>query len=181
MLDDRLTFSETTTLAGDLIGQFPNLREVSDGFIGSLSSVLQQYPRQVCLKCADPRRGISRAIKFLSISELVNWLEKETEPMRRDVSREQHVKEQLQAREDWQHAEIPATLKDKGKAWLDRTDPIAAELTTHNLESEKSRRAAGMAKIEEANRAVFERECKAEGIDPARGISPSLLKTFGGV
>lgn len=33
--------------------------------------------------------------------------------------------------------------------------------------------------IVEANRSVFVRECEREGIDPARGVSPALLKTLG--
>lgn len=33
--------------------------------------------------------------------------------------------------------------------------------------------------IEHAGREFFLRECRAAGIDPERGVSPSLLKTLG--
>ena len=178
-LDDRLTFSETTSIAGDLLAQFPNAREVSDGFIGALASVLTQYPRQVVFKCADPLRGIARDSKFLSIAETVSWLEKQTEPMRADVDREKRIAEQFRARDDWQGNVVSPRLKEMGKAWLDRSDPIARELVAENLAAEAARKDMGLQRIQQANQAVFERECKAAGIDPARGVSPALLKALG--
>jgi hypothetical protein len=33
--------------------------------------------------------------------------------------------------------------------------------------------------LDEANRRVFERDCAAAGIDPGRGVSPSLLRQLG--
>lgn len=178
-LDDRLTFSETTALAGDLIGQFPNLREVSDGFIGSIASVLLQYPRQVCLKCADPRHGLARHVKFLSIAELVNWLEKQTEPLRVDVSREHRVVDQLKARADWESEAVSESLKEKGRAWLERIDPKARQLAGNDGAEGEARRIALLEQIQRANNEAFEQECKHAGIDPERNVTPSLLKALG--
>lgn len=46
-------------------------------------------------------------------------------------------------------------------------------------EAEQEKRAAACRmQLEEANRRVFERECKEEGIDIAKGYSPALLKTL---
>ena len=76
--------------------------------------------------------------------------------------------------------EVPsARLKAMGRAWLDRSDPLAKEIIdSASIENERARQAARRSTIEEANRIVFERECKRDGIDPAAGISPALLRTL---
>tara|TARA_R110000868_G_scaffold405245_1_gene684490 strand:- start:867 stop:1052 length:186 start_codon:yes stop_codon:yes gene_type:complete len=52
----------------------------------------------------------------------------------------------------------------------------------HNsMEAERQARLDAAAKFTEANaRYFFLRECRAEGIDPAMGVSPALLKILGG-
>lgn len=48
-------------------------------------------------------------------------------------------------------------------------------------QAEKEKRLiASREHLEEANRRIFERECRAQGIDPKLGRSPSLLKTLQG-
>ena len=180
-LDDHLLLSEATKVAGDLLSQFPNIRgdNISDGFIGALASVLAQYPRQVALQCGDARKGIARDTKFLSIAEVVAWCEKCTDPMRRDLAREDRIAEQIRLRDEFENAEKTPSLLAKTQAWLDRTDPIARELVELDTAATKARREITVAQIEQANRLAFERECRSAGIDPARGISPSLLKMVG--
>lgn len=178
-LDDRILMSEAADLAANILAQFPNAKEVSDGFIGALASVLMQYPRQCVLKCGDPLRGIAREIKFLSLADVVAWLEKETEPMRVDVTREQRREEQLRDREAWLNEKPSERLKELGRAWLDRTDPQAQQLTAVNTENAAAQKAAGLEKMQAANRTIFERECRHAGVDPGRGVSPTLLKTIG--
>ncbi len=47
-------------------------------------------------------------------------------------------------------------------------------------EAEKEKqKAITLAKIAKANDVFFARECADAGIDPARGVSPSLLKLLG--
>jgi hypothetical protein len=66
-----------------------------------------------------------------------------------------------------------------GAAWLDRSDPSAKEITgRESIENEQARQAARQSVIEAANRTVFERECKRDGVDPSRGVSPALLRTL---
>jgi hypothetical protein len=49
-----------------------------------------------------------------------------------------------------------------------------------NVAALKAKREAAMLeKIADANKRMFRRECKAAGVDPARGVSPSLLKLLG--
>lgn len=165
-----------------MIRGYANSGSAGKSYIGAIAEILAYYPRQIALKCADPIHGCARETKFMPTpSDVIGWCERAAKPLHEEAAREDRIAEQFRAREDWETAHIPDELKEKGRIWLDRTDPIAVELMAFNADSEKSRRAAGMAKIESATRLAFERECKAEGIDPARGISPSLLKTFGGI
>ena len=54
------------------------------------------------------------------------------------------------------------------------------EQVHNSMEAEREARLEAAAKFTEANaRHFFLRECRAEGIDPARGVSPSLLKILG--
>ena len=49
-----------------------------------------------------------------------------------------------------------------------------------NVDAAKEKHEAAMLEnINAANRRLFERECAADGINPARGVSPALLKTLG--
>jgi hypothetical protein len=183
VLDDRLLLSEAIELVGKLVRAYPNGGANADrGYIGTLASVLCEFPKQVALRCVNPIHGVSRETKFLpTVADLVGWLERETEPLRKDVDRELRVARQIEAREQWQN-EIPTDrLKEMGKAWLDRTDPVAHTLASGAADPEIAKRQASLtAQIEQANQRVFERECKAAGVDPARGISPELLKSIGG-
>jgi hypothetical protein len=47
-----------------------------DVFVAALAAVLADYPLGLVSECADPRTGIARTLKFLSIAELVEWLDK---------------------------------------------------------------------------------------------------------
>jgi hypothetical protein len=72
----------------------------------------------------------------------------------------------------------PDQTSAKAKSWLDRSDPAAQEFMAPKQVAEAERHQAGLKAIEEANRRVFERECAAAGIDPAAGVSPSLLRAL---
>lgn len=54
------------------------------------------------------------------------------------------------------------------------------KFTTEEAEKEKLEKLERVAKFTiEAGRHFFVRECLREGIDPERGVSPSLLKALG--
>lgn len=67
-------------------------------------------------------------------------------------------------------------MRNSATAWLDRTDPRAAALVAACQDTTKDQRRQIDA---EAARRAFIRECERDGIDPARGVSPSLLKLLG--
>jgi hypothetical protein len=45
-------------------------------------------------------------------------------------------------------------------------------------EAEKKRQEETRASLERANNIAFQRECIANGVDPSRGVSPSLIKSL---
>jgi hypothetical protein len=45
--------------------------------------------------------------------------------------------------------------------------------------SDDARMVVSLAAIAATNKKIFERECAAAGVDPARGTSPALLKMLG--
>lgn len=166
-------------MVGDLLAQFPTVRaDMSDGFVGALASVLMAYPRQVVLKITNPLSGLASEIKFISISDVVAWCERHTKPLREDRTREKRIAEQLAARDEWQRAERSQGLMEKLTAWLDRTDPQAKAMLRDSDESDAKRRAKNLEYVEMANRRFFRRMCAYEGVDPAMGASPALLKTL---
>ena len=129
VLSDRMLLSEAIDAAGKLIDQFPNAKGYSNGFIGALAQVLMQYPRQVVMRCIDARSGLARDTKFLSISEAVGWLERDVRPVCEEADREARIKVQQEETAAWLRQTVPDSLKLKGMAWLDRSDPQAAELS----------------------------------------------------
>lgn len=178
VLDDRLLLSEAIEAVQTLVEAYPNGgANGGDGYIGSLASVLCQYPRLVSVRCADPLRGVSRETKFLpTVADLVVFCERETAPLRRDCAREDRISAQLAARNEGPpHSE---SLLEKTHAWLDRRDPDAVELTSIGDQTLASRKAATLDQIKDANNRVFARDCERAGIDPTRGVSPSLLKAL---
>jgi hypothetical protein len=67
---------EATKAAKQLIGAYAFLKTHDpDGFAMSIAAVLSQYPAGLVQECIDPRRGAARKIKFLSVAELVQWLD----------------------------------------------------------------------------------------------------------
>ena len=128
-LTDRMTLSEGIEAATNLMTQFPNAKGYSDGFIGALAQVLMQYPRQVVLKCIDVRSGLARDVKFLSISDVVAWLERGERPLHETAARDDRVRQQVKDTDAWRTMTVPESLKAKGWAWLDRTDPVAQEVS----------------------------------------------------
>lgn len=128
-LDDKMILSDAIDAAGRLIDQFPNAKGYTNGFIGALAQVLGQYPKQVVNKCIDARSGLSRDIKFLSICDVVAWLERGERPLHERADREVRVKRQVEETDAWRNLKVPESLKAKGRAWLDRTDPVAQQLS----------------------------------------------------
>ena len=71
---------EAVDAAERLIGQWPHAKPPDAKiYAASLAAVLAGYPLGLVQECVDPRRGAARKIKFLSVNELVDWLDERLE------------------------------------------------------------------------------------------------------
>lgn len=174
-----MLLSDALEQVNRLLGGFPNGgANAGDGYIGALAATLCDYPRQVAVKCCNPVRGVSRETRFLpTVADLVGFCERETQAMRRPVEVEDRdaalrwemvERREAEARLRADRARRP-TLDDlrqkHGPGW-------GIDGAVRPSESLKATRE----QLVRANNATFERECMAFGIDPERGVSPSLVK-----
>lgn len=178
-MDDRLLLSEALDAVSRLIRGYANGAQAGKSYLGAIAETLMHYPKSVALACADPYRGVVlQSPEFLpSQGKIIAWCEKRCASMYEEADRDDRIEKQLDAREQWQGETPSERLKAMGKAWLDRSDPIAKEITGRKTIEDNARQAA-LQSIEKANRKVFERECVHNGVDPAGGVSPSLLQAL---
>lgn len=74
------TATEAAKAAKRLIGSYAFVKvHDADAFNESIAAVLSQYPAGLVEECCDPRTGAARKIKFLSVAELVTWLDQRLE------------------------------------------------------------------------------------------------------
>lgn len=173
--------SEALEHVDRLLQGFPNGgANAGKGYIGALAATLAEYPRMVATKCCDPVHGVARETRFLpTVADVVGFCELELTEMRRPLDREDRdarMREEFERRlaedralqDDRARRPTLDELKEKhGPNWgltgKDPTNPDALRISREHLER--------------ANRLAFLRECAEAGIDPARGVSPSLLAT----
>jgi hypothetical protein len=177
-LADRMTLSEALEHVHRLLRGFPNGgANAGDGYIGALAATLGEYPRMVATKCCSPVHGVARETRFLpTVADIVAFCERETAELRRPVDREDHddkMRQEFTRRAEdekfWKadRAARPSLdeIREKhGPNYGLKDDPRTPEQLRLSRET-----------LERANRAAFERECTAAGVDPARGVSPSLI------
>lgn len=178
-LTDRLSQAEALRAVGEMLAAFPNGSPANaKGYIGALAAVLGDYPKSVALRCADPVKGVSRETRFMpTVADIVAFCERETAELRGIVDREDHL-EKL-AREQRERAEADAVAAAK-RAARPTYDDLKAKYGENwgiggGADDLAAARAANLALIDRANRILFRRECAAAGVDPDKGVSPSLL------
>lgn len=104
--------SEATEAVGRMLDANPYAaKTASKSYIGTIASLLCQYPRMVALPCADPINGVMRESEFLpSVAKIVAWCEERTGAMRTVVDYDARSKQQLTERarlDQEQRAESP--------------------------------------------------------------------------
>lgn len=155
--------------------------EVEDAevYIAALAALLSQYPIAVIDYVADPRTGIASSCKWLpSLAEVKDLCENRANLLEKDAERQARREAQIEQTEAFrrEQAERSSHLTyDDLKAKYGSDDGWGIDLAT-DKRGEEERKARTEAAILRGNAAVFERECAHAGIDPARGVSPSLLK-----
>jgi hypothetical protein len=173
--------SEALDHVDKLLQGFPNGgANAGKGYIGALAAALAEYPRMVAKKCCDPVHGIARETKFLpTVADVVAFCERETAELRRPVDREDHdrkLREEFTRRAEdekfWAADRAARPTLDElrakhGPTYGLKDDPRTPEQLRVSRET-----------MERANRTALERECAAAGMDPDRGVSPSLVKVL---
>lgn len=108
-LADRLLISEAIDLVAMMIRGYANRGQADKAYIGAIAQILMHYPRQVALKCADPFNGVVRDTKFMPTpADVIGWCEKAVAPMHGEAAREDRIKEQLRARDEWKPPQVAA-------------------------------------------------------------------------
>ena len=92
--------TEGIEAATRIVDAYPNGgRDAGKGYLGAIAETLASYPRQTATACAHRVNGITRDCKFLpTVSDIVAWCERKTEPLWRTAEREQRIADQLAAR-----------------------------------------------------------------------------------
>ncbi len=148
--------------------------ENPDLYVAAIAAVMADYPVDIIKRVTDPRTGIPGRSKWLpAVAEIRDFCEAEYEPVRRRQEYDRRAEERKRALpppDDRASRPTVADLKAKyGENWGIEAGP-----------TQKQRREGSLKEIEAANRIVFERECRREGIEPKGGVSPSLLRLIKG-
>lgn len=179
-----MSYSEAVEAVGKLIGAFPNGSPANArGYIGALAAVLADYPRMVATKCADPLKGVARETRFLpTVADVVGWCEREKAGLQVIVDRDDFARAAAREREEIERAEQQLAAARATRPTLQQMEEKHGprwgmrELEKEDLLVKQAR----TAKLEQANRAAFEAECRAAKIDPSRVASPSLERLLHG-
>lgn len=144
-------------------------------FSAATAAVFSRYAPEVVRLVTDPRTGLPGTSKFLpTISEVREACELEAGRIQRRADHLAQIDRQIAERkadEVRRAAEVRPSLDDlkakHGPNW---------GLTEQKQDSDRDRKRRET--FERANRLYFERECAAAGVDPAAGVSPSLLQNL---
>lgn len=169
VLADRLSVSEAIEAVGRMLRGFNQPKEKS--YIGAMAEYLTRYPRVVALECADPFGGVVAGTKYLPTpADVIGFCERKLRPLQEDADRERRVAEQLVAREEFERQRVADQLKAKGRAWLDRTDPAAQQLS--------GQKAKGQLTQEELDSIIADAQAAGAGLAGMR-LSAEALALIG--
>ncbi len=155
-------------------------------YCAAIAATLSDFPRQVVEYVTDPRTGVQSEIKWLpNIAEVRAACVAQAERLKlRSGPRIVFSRPDMQpakrgdlfiAMDRPRYAEMSELLdktpdagrRERGGIWIPHHWYERREITGANEEARLA-----------ASRHYFERECRAAGVDPANGVSPSLLKTM---
>lgn len=139
-------------------------------YCAAVAATLADFPRAVVDYVTDPRTGIPSESKFLpNVAEVRAACVRESE-RRRVLSQPKVI---------LRRGETPLVKRAPGTSYFEMFEKHGRPIG--RFETEPQARGAAMSpdQIDRANRTIFERECRDAGIDPANGVSPSLLKLLG--
>lgn len=99
-------------------------------YSAAIAAVMGEYPESIVAYVTDPRTGLPNTNKFLpNVAEVRTALDVRATEVNRASTYEQRVAEQLRLTDEWRTQVASERLKAAGKAWLDRSDPVAQEVS----------------------------------------------------
>lgn len=151
-------------------------------YSAAAAAVFSGYPREVVEHATDPRTGIASECKWVpSIAEVTEFcnttakrFELMAQPKRRavpftprplrstEIDSNEHMRLVELGKATVRPVGVFETADDQWNRGRKLMPKGESPLKKHDLM--------------EVNRIAFERECKARGVDPVKGVSPSLLK-----
>lgn len=154
-----------------MLDGYANARTVSNSYVGYMAALLCRYPRQVALACVAPD-GVPSLTKFIPTpADVIGFCESRVRPMHEEAEREKRVDEQLRARDEWlNEARSPHEQERRmalAKAWLERNDSRAAELSGDKPFTEEDREALA-ADAKKAGAKISQMKLRKETLDAMR-------------
>lgn len=156
-------------------------------YCSAVAATLSEFPRQVIDYVTDPRTGLPSSSKFLpNVAEVRAACVTEAERLRqrsgpkivftRPAPLARKRGDLFVAMDRPRYAEMSELLdkhpeagrRERGGIWI-----------PHHWYEKRGAEAQSEEERIAASRKHFERECRDQGIDPSRGVSPSLLKNLG--
>lgn len=163
----RLPLSRSLDIAADLLAQFPNCKG-DDIFTRSMAELFNRYPASIVSQITSMKTGLATKSEFLSLAAMTKWLDEKSETI-------------IYAA-DWDRRALSLSAPPEDRSSRPTYDELKAKAGENwglvAVDGDAERKAAIADQIVKANQAVFLRECERDGIDPARGVSPALLKTL---
>lgn len=99
-------------------------------YCAAVAAVLADYPREVVDHVTDPRTGLPGTQKFLpNVAEVREACDARAASTERARTYDERVAEQTRLTREWLAQKPSDNLKAAGRAWLDRSDPIAQEVS----------------------------------------------------
>jgi len=123
--------SEAAHLAKLLITGYPNSALTEpEYYIAQVVAVFTQYDIELVRKAVAPS-GIPYDLKpyMPTIGEIEGWLRVRADKMASAKEHQLRIEKQMEETDAWMQLQPSDVLKAKAKAWLDRADPIAQQLS----------------------------------------------------
>lgn len=140
----------------------------------AITGLFSRYPRDVVHK-ATSLDGIvaeHESSWLPSIATVRAYLERKVQPERDAQARRDRIAKQLAEDAEYRKplsVEEAARRKAKAEEWLRRSAAVR--------EPEQAvRRRDGLEEIQRANEAIFQKECRADGVDPASSLASPALR-----
>ena len=101
VLAERLLPSEAATWVISMLRSYPPSEVDQHDYILTLAACLQQFPRAIAIRCANPLKGVAATTRFKpTVADLTAWCQREVDNLQEIVDRadlDKHLREERTA------------------------------------------------------------------------------------